>query len=138
MNRSSIPFNGLSDRTGFGLFLIVAFSIGLAAVLIAMGLVAVYAGRMMSRLRLDSPLIEPLGNFDREANRSLPQYPPPHFRIPALSSPFGRVVSEDPPHAGCSHWFGGFRTASIMASPDDPIFGKSVFERDPRNVEKRE
>jgi ABC-type nickel/cobalt efflux system permease component RcnA len=43
MNRSSLPFNGLSDRTGFGLFFIVAFSIGLAAVLIAMGLVAVYA-----------------------------------------------------------------------------------------------
>jgi len=44
-------------RTGFGLFLIVAFSIGLAAVLIAMGLVAVYAGRMMSRLPIDSPLV---------------------------------------------------------------------------------
>jgi nickel/cobalt exporter len=45
-------------RTGFGLFLIVAFSIGLAAVLIAMGVVAVYAGRMMSRLPLEAPLIE--------------------------------------------------------------------------------
>jgi nickel/cobalt exporter len=52
-------------RTGFGLFLIVAFSIGLAAVLIAMGLVAVYAGRMMSRLPLDGPLIRswlPMGS----------------------------------------------------------------------------
>jgi nickel/cobalt exporter len=45
-------------RTGFGLFLIVAFSIGLAAVLIAMGLVAVYAGRMMSRLPVDGPLVQ--------------------------------------------------------------------------------
>ena len=45
-------------RTGFGLFLIVAFSIGLAAVLIAMGFVAVYAGRMMSRLPFEAPLIQ--------------------------------------------------------------------------------
>jgi ABC-type nickel/cobalt efflux system permease component RcnA len=44
-------------RTGFGLFLIVAFSVGLAAVLIAMGLTVVYAGQMLSRLRLESPLI---------------------------------------------------------------------------------
>jgi ABC-type nickel/cobalt efflux system permease component RcnA len=52
-------------RTGFGLFLIVAFSIGLAAVLIAMGLVAVYAARMISRLPLESPLIQrwlPMGS----------------------------------------------------------------------------
>jgi ABC-type nickel/cobalt efflux system permease component RcnA len=52
-------------RTGFGLFLIVAFSVGLAAVLIAMGLVGVYAGRMMSRLPLESPLIQrwlPMGS----------------------------------------------------------------------------
>ena len=45
-------------RTGFGLFLIAAFSIGLAAVLIAMGFVAVYAGRMMSKLPFEAPLIE--------------------------------------------------------------------------------
>ncbi len=52
-------------RTGFGLFLIVAFSIGLAAVLIAMGLAAVYAGRMMSRLPIDGPLVQrwlPMGS----------------------------------------------------------------------------
>jgi ABC-type nickel/cobalt efflux system permease component RcnA len=52
-------------RTGFGLFLIVAFSIGLAAVLIAMGLVAVYAGRMMSRLPVDGALFQcwlPMGS----------------------------------------------------------------------------
>jgi len=52
-------------RTGFGLFLIVAFSIGLAAVLIAMGLVAVYAGRMMSRLPIEGPLVQrwlPMGS----------------------------------------------------------------------------
>jgi ABC-type nickel/cobalt efflux system permease component RcnA len=45
-------------RTGFGLFLIVAFSIGLAAVLIAMGFVAVYAGRLMSRLPFEAPLTQ--------------------------------------------------------------------------------
>jgi ABC-type nickel/cobalt efflux system permease component RcnA len=45
-------------RTGFGLYLIVAFSIGLAAVLITMGFVAVYAGRMMSRLPFEAPLIQ--------------------------------------------------------------------------------
>lgn len=45
-------------RTGLGLFLIVAFSIGLAAVLIAMGLAAVYAGRLLSRFRLEGPFIQ--------------------------------------------------------------------------------
>jgi ABC-type nickel/cobalt efflux system permease component RcnA len=45
-------------RTSFGLFLIVAFSIGLAAVLIAMGLAAVYAGNMIARLRLEGPLVQ--------------------------------------------------------------------------------
>jgi ABC-type nickel/cobalt efflux system permease component RcnA len=45
-------------RTAFGLFLIFAFSIGLATVLIAMGLTAVYAGRAMSWLPFDAPLIQ--------------------------------------------------------------------------------
>lgn len=52
-------------RTVFGLYLIVAFSIGLAVVLIAMGMAAVYAGQMMSRLRLEGPLIQrwlPMGS----------------------------------------------------------------------------
>jgi ABC-type nickel/cobalt efflux system permease component RcnA len=49
---------GALHRTGFGLYLIVAFSIGLAAVLITMGFVAVYAGRMMSRLPFEAPLIQ--------------------------------------------------------------------------------
>jgi ABC-type nickel/cobalt efflux system permease component RcnA len=52
-------------RTGFGLFLIVAFSVGLAAVLIAMGLAGVYARRMMSRLPLEGRLIQrwlPMGS----------------------------------------------------------------------------
>ncbi len=52
-------------RTGFGLFLIVTFSVGLAAVLIAMGLAAVYAGRMMSWLPTEGPLVQrwlPLGS----------------------------------------------------------------------------
>jgi nickel/cobalt exporter len=45
-------------RVVFGLFLIVAFSVGLASVLIGMGMVAVYAGRMMSRLTTESPLVQ--------------------------------------------------------------------------------
>jgi ABC-type nickel/cobalt efflux system permease component RcnA len=45
-------------RVGFGLFLIIAFSMGLAAVLIAMGLAAVSAGRLISRLPADGPLIQ--------------------------------------------------------------------------------
>ena len=52
-------------RVAFGLFLIVAFSAGLAAVLIALGMMAVRAGRMLSRLRTEGPLIQrwlPLGS----------------------------------------------------------------------------
>ncbi len=44
-------------RIGFGLFLIVAFSVGLAAVLIGIGLLTVCAGRFMSRFRMEGPLI---------------------------------------------------------------------------------
>lgn len=44
-------------RIGFGLVLIVAFSVGLAGVLIAIGLVMVYARRFMSRVRGDGPLV---------------------------------------------------------------------------------
>ena len=42
-------------RVGFGLFLIVAFSAGLAAVLIAIGMLMVYAGRLMARFKADGP-----------------------------------------------------------------------------------
>jgi nickel/cobalt exporter len=52
-------------RTAFGLYLIVAFSIGLAGVLIAMGLAAVYAGNLLSGARLEGPLIQrwlPMGS----------------------------------------------------------------------------
>ena len=45
-------------RTVFGLYLIVAFSLGLAAVLIGMGMVTVYAGRLMSRLHLEGPFLQ--------------------------------------------------------------------------------
>jgi nickel/cobalt exporter len=45
-------------RVVFGLFLILSFSSGLALVLIAMGMVAVYAGRLMSRVGTDGPLIQ--------------------------------------------------------------------------------
>jgi ABC-type nickel/cobalt efflux system permease component RcnA len=44
-------------RVGFGLFLIVAFSMGLAVVLIAIGMLMVYAGRMMARVKADGPWI---------------------------------------------------------------------------------
>jgi ABC-type nickel/cobalt efflux system permease component RcnA len=45
-------------RIAFGLFLIVAFSAGLAAVLIGFGLAMVYAGRFMSRFGAGGPLTE--------------------------------------------------------------------------------
>jgi len=44
------------NRTAFGLYLIVAFSLGLAAVLIAVGLMMIYARRFMSRFRSEGPL----------------------------------------------------------------------------------
>ena len=44
-------------RVGFGLFLIAAFSSGLAAVLIAIGLVAVYARRILSHLPSEGPVV---------------------------------------------------------------------------------
>ncbi len=43
-------------RIGLGFFLIVAFSVGLAAVLIAFGMLMVYARRFMTHLQLDGPL----------------------------------------------------------------------------------
>jgi ABC-type nickel/cobalt efflux system permease component RcnA len=45
------------NRIGFGLLLIVAFSIGLAAVLIAIGILMVYAHRLMARFQGDGVLI---------------------------------------------------------------------------------
>jgi ABC-type nickel/cobalt efflux system permease component RcnA len=43
-------------RIGLGFFLITAFSLGLAAVLIAFGMLMVYARQFMVRLRMDGPL----------------------------------------------------------------------------------
>ncbi len=43
-------------RIGLGFFLIVAFSMGLAGVLIGFGMLMVYARRFMSRLEIDGPL----------------------------------------------------------------------------------
>jgi len=43
-------------RIGLGFFLIVAFSLGLAAVLIGFGMTMVYARRFMTRLEVDGPL----------------------------------------------------------------------------------
>jgi ABC-type nickel/cobalt efflux system permease component RcnA len=45
-------------RVAFGLFLIVAFSAGLAAMLISLGLAMVYAGRFMSRFGAQGPLTQ--------------------------------------------------------------------------------
>jgi ABC-type nickel/cobalt efflux system permease component RcnA len=44
-------------RIGFGLFLIVAFSVGLAAVLVAIGLLMVYARRFMTHFQGEGPLV---------------------------------------------------------------------------------
>jgi ABC-type nickel/cobalt efflux system permease component RcnA len=43
-------------RIGLGFFLIVAFSVGLAVVLIGFGMLMVYARRFMTRLQVDGPL----------------------------------------------------------------------------------
>src|SRR5208282_5865725 len=43
-------------RIGLGFFLIVAFSVGLAVVLISFGMLMVYARRFMGRLSIDGPL----------------------------------------------------------------------------------
>lgn len=45
-------------RVAFGLLLIVSFSAGLAVVLIAMGMLAVYAGRWIARVRAEGPLMQ--------------------------------------------------------------------------------
>jgi ABC-type nickel/cobalt efflux system permease component RcnA len=47
-------------RIGLGLALIVAFSVGLAATITAIGLVAVYARRAFSRISLEGPLVRAL------------------------------------------------------------------------------
>jgi nickel/cobalt transporter (NicO) family protein len=47
-------------RVGYGLLLIVAFSVGLASVITAIGLVAVTAKRAFARMRLDGPLVRAL------------------------------------------------------------------------------
>ena len=47
-------------RIGFGLALIVAFSVGLAATVTGIGLVAVLAQQRFSRIRLDGPIVRAL------------------------------------------------------------------------------
>ena len=47
-------------RIGFGLALIVAFSLGLAATITGIGLVAVLARRLFARVSLDGPLVRAL------------------------------------------------------------------------------
>jgi nickel/cobalt transporter (NicO) family protein len=48
------------ERIGYGLVLIVAFSLGLASVITGIGLVAVAARRTFARLRLDGPVVRVL------------------------------------------------------------------------------
>lgn len=45
------------QRIGFGLLLIVAFSVGLAAVLIAIGMLMVYARQFMSRFHGEGSIV---------------------------------------------------------------------------------
>ena len=45
-------------RVLFGFFLIAAFSVGLAGVLICMGMIAVYARRLMVRFQTEGPLVQ--------------------------------------------------------------------------------
>ena len=47
-------------RIGFGFALIVAFSLGLAATITGIGLVAVLARRVFSRVRFDGPVVRAL------------------------------------------------------------------------------
>jgi ABC-type nickel/cobalt efflux system permease component RcnA len=47
-------------RVGFGFALIVAFSLGLAATITAIGLVAVLARRAFARVTLDGPVVRAL------------------------------------------------------------------------------
>ncbi len=47
-------------RVGLGLVLILAFSVGLAATITGIGLVAVFARRAFGRLSLDGPLVRAL------------------------------------------------------------------------------
>ena len=49
-------------RIGYGLVLIVAFSIGLAATITAIGLIALTAKRRFSRMTLDGPVVRLLPN----------------------------------------------------------------------------
>jgi ABC-type nickel/cobalt efflux system permease component RcnA len=51
------------QRVAYGLLLIVAFSVGLAAVIAAIGLVAVYSRRVFGRMRLDGPVVRALPAF---------------------------------------------------------------------------
>jgi len=44
------------QRLGLGILLVLAFSVGLAAVLVAIGVLMVHARRLLGRLRDDSPL----------------------------------------------------------------------------------
>ncbi len=55
-------------RVGLGLALIVAFSLGLAATITGIGLVAVFARRAFGRLSLDGPVFRALARRERGAH----------------------------------------------------------------------
>ena len=76
-------------RIGLGLALILAFSVGLAATITGIGLVAVLARRAFGRLRLDGPLVRTLPAVSARArfSRSASALPSTHFR--RCSSMFG-------------------------------------------------
>ena len=46
------------NRLGFGMLLVVAFSVGLALVLVSIGLLVVHAGRALARLRVRAGISE--------------------------------------------------------------------------------
>jgi ABC-type nickel/cobalt efflux system permease component RcnA len=48
------------DRIGFGLALVLAFSLGLAGVLTGIGLLFVYAGRLLDRVPMQGRVLQAL------------------------------------------------------------------------------
>ena len=48
------------DRIGFGLVLVLAFSLGLAGALTAIGLIFIYAGRLFERIPAQAKIVRAL------------------------------------------------------------------------------
>jgi ABC-type nickel/cobalt efflux system permease component RcnA len=75
-------------RIAFGLYLILAFSLGLAAVLISIGLVTVYARRLVARVPVEGPVI----------NRWLPMASAAVITCLGLAIVFQGLISMGPVH----------------------------------------